>query len=85
MTTIAQSRMSKEQAEQALARVEQQITTHADVCEQCRAARHGVVLAIWKSCPQGLELFRVQMSLQHRLNFLALKARRATTRVEQVW
>ncbi len=76
MATVARTHMTVEEAQSALAQVEAQITSHSDTCGQCRAARYGQVSRIWKSCPAGLELFRTEMALTHRLAYLAMKERR---------
>lgn len=77
MADIAQSRMSADDATAALHEVERQLQRHCDGCAQCRAARYGQVSRIWKSCQVGLELFRSEMALTHRINYLSLKARRS--------
>lgn len=76
MSSVAQSRMTTEQAQAALSQVNQQITAHCDECPTCRAARYGQISRIWNSCAVGLQLFRTEQALSHRLNYLAMRTRR---------
>jgi hypothetical protein len=83
MTTSNHRRMTAEEAQAALHEVEQRLVSHADGCDQCRAARYGQIARMWQSCPTGLELFRSEMALQHRINYLALRERRRQPQVSQ--
>lgn len=76
MATVSQTRMTADAATAALVEVEAQITRHAEGCTQCRAARYGVGLYIWRACELGRDLEREQLALIHRVHYLAVRAQR---------
>ncbi len=76
MATVAVSRLTKEQAEIALATTEASLAAHADICAECRAARDGSGFRIFRVCPTGAEFVRTHLALSHRIHYLAAKARR---------
>jgi hypothetical protein len=71
--------MTAKEATDALEQVQAQIASHAAGCAQCRAARYGVSLSVWRSCDEGRELERERLALGHRVYYLARKAARLSS------
>ncbi len=79
VTTVASSRMSKEQAREALTVVRIQQATHTLTCARCYQAaqakkQRATNWALWVMCDAMRDFRRVQSALEHRLAYLRMNA-----------
>jgi len=77
--TVQFSRMSKDQALEALRLVRTQLVTHRGLCQHCAEARSAkarrtTAWSLWTTCEAYRELLRTQLAVNHRLFYLKQSA-----------
>lgn len=83
--TVQFSRMSKEQALEALRLVRTQLVTHRGLCGVCILAQHAKTMratswSTWTPCNEQRQLLHTQFQLTHRLTYLRRQATAAAAR-----
>lgn len=73
--TVQYSRLSREQAQAALASVQAQLATHALTCGTCYRASQAkkqrtTSWALWTPCDAARAFGRTRLALEHRLRYL---------------